>query len=427
MSRARRDDDGSMTVLGLFVFIFIGLVGAIALDIGQLYHARTQLQVVADQVGHAAIYRRDSQTEAQAISDAVALGKATLPTAVHGETIKSTDIIFGKFDYDTKVFTPDPGSKEAVRVLAYYASSRGNPASSYLFRLVGFSSFDVVVESVWQSYRPPCANEGMIAGRKIDLQSNNSFGDGFCAQANDRVEMNNWNSWGSNSTVSMPDKSRLVSGGYESNPGLEDALKDGYINPRVLSRLDAFRTGFLASDPDIIPSYITNTTPINVSGSKFDAADFPAGRIYNVSCPGTRFTLDADPTPLAGVVIVTDCKIKFGSGAQLQNAVILSTNTSGNTFTAPSGLTVGLDDNCAAGGGASLMTYGGMDFAAKLQSYGGLFLAKSSIAYAANANGMEGVSMIAGVDVSGTSNMGMGSCQVDQDQGFQISYFRMGR
>ncbi len=109
----------------------------------------------------------------------------------------------------------------------------------------------------------------------------------------------------------------------------------------------------------------------------------------------------------------------------MQNVARLTTNTSGNSINSPSGLQVGLDDNCAPGGGATLLTYGSMSFPANLFAYGGRFIARDYIDFSANASGVEGVSMIAGRAISGTSNMNMGVCGGTSDTTFQIPYFRM--
>lgn len=416
-----------MTVLGLFIFMAIAMTGAIALDFGQLHSARTQLQVLADQVGHTAIYQREDETAAVAIADAVALANATAAISRYGEPIKATDIKFGTFDKATNTFTEDAASKEAVRVVATFAESRGNASPSYLFQLVSFDSFDIVVESVWEAYYPACLNEGLVAVGRVDVRSNNGFGEGFCMHSNFRVEMQNDNNFGNNATVSMPDKTDLISGGYESNPGLEDALRDGFINIRALDRLEAFRTGLLTGDPDFVPSYITDPTPVKLHAQKLDPADFVAGRIYDVSCPGTRINIDASAVPFDKIVLITDCKIKFSGDSQLQDTIMLTTNTSGNSISSPSDLIVGLNDGCAPGGGATLLTYGSMSFPAKLNAFGGTLIARNNIEYAANANGMQGVSMVAGGIISGTSNMGMGSCPNDRDTTFKVPYFRMAR
>jgi len=427
LARMSHDDGGSMTVLGLFIFMAIAMTGAIALDFGQLYSARTQLQVLADQVGHAAIYQREDETAELAIADAVALANATAAISRYGEPIKATDIKFGTFDKATNTFTEDAASKEAVRVVATFAESRGNEAQSYLFRLIGVNSFDIVVESVWEAYYPACLNEGLVAVGMVDVRSNNGFGDGFCLHSNDHIEMQNSNGFGSNATVSMPDKSNVISGGFESNPGLEDALKDGFLGLRVLNRLETFREGLLAGDTDLISFGIVNSDPINVKGKSFDGSDFVAGNIYNLTCPGQRIKIDASAVSLDGVVIVTDCALAFSGGSLLQNTIILTTDTSAKSISSPSNMILGLNDGCAPTGGATLLTYGGMSFPASLNAYGGTLIARNDIEYAANANGMQGVSMVAGGIISGTSNMGMGACPNDMNTSFKVPYFRMAR
>lgn len=422
-----RDESGSMTVFGLFMFFAVAIVGAIALDFSQLYSSRTHLQILADQTGHAALYQRSENSEARATANALAMASSSAAAADYGNPILAEDIQFGTYDAATDTFTASAGAKDAVRVIARFSKSRGNPAPSYLFRLVGIDNFDIIVESVWQVYYPRCLNEGFIAEGIVDIQSNNRFGRGFCVHSNEHVELQNGNAFDTNTTVSMPDKSEVVSGGFENNPGLEAALKDSFTNLRTLDRLETYRAGLLTGNRDFLPSYITNTVPITVHGNRFDSTDFSPGRVYFANCPGAGLTIDAGTTPLVGAVIITDCRVKFSNGSHLQSSIVMTTSVSKDSFNSPAGLTVGLDDDCAAGGGAMLLTYGGMNFPADLKAFGGTFMARDDIEFSANANGMQGVSMIAGGTISGTSNMSQGSCPDTMDTRFQVPYFRMAR
>src|SRR5690606_4956976 len=99
------------------------------------------------------------------------------------------------------------------------------------------------------------------------------------------------------------------------------------------------------------------------------------------------------------VVIVTDCDVKFSNGAALENSVLATTSTSAKSISAPSGLRLGADDSCAEGGGAQVLTLGGVDVAAGVEFYGGQIVAAADIAFTANADGIEGASLVAGGEI----------------------------
>jgi hypothetical protein len=86
---------------------------------------------------------------------------------------------------------------------------------------------------------------------------------------------------------------------------------------------------------------------------------------------------------------------------------------------------VGKPDKCADGGGAQLLTMGGFAAASDLELYGAQIVARNDIEFAARADGIEGVAMVSGTTVSGTSNMNMGFCRTGMEDNFQADYFRM--
>ena len=135
-------------------------------------------------------------------------------------------------------------------------------------------------------------------------------------------------------------------------------------------------------------------------------------------------TIDASET-LREVVIISPCEIKFTAGSSIEDARIISKNTSSDSMNAPAGLRVGRNDTCDPDGGAQLITNGGMRFPADLQLYGAQLMAKGDISFAANASGVQGASLIAGGEISGTSNMNMGLCLDGMEDNIEIAYFRL--
>ena len=87
---------------------------------------------------------------------------------------------------------------------------------------------------------------------------------------------------------------------------------------------------------------------------------------------------------------------------------------------------IGRNDGCAPGGGAQLLTMGGVEFAAAMEIYGGQVIAKGDITFTANAYGVQGASLISGGTLSGTSNMAMGFCGGGgMEDNFEAEYFRL--
>ena len=103
-----------------------------------------------------------------------------------------------------------------------------------------------------------------------------------------------------------------------------------------------------------------------------------------------------------------------------------TTNDSAKSVSAASGLTLGLDDSCADGGGAQIVTMGSIDLASNMSAYGTQIIAMGDVVFAAQANGVEGISIVAGGEIDSTSGIAMGFCNgAGMTRSFQADYYRM--
>ncbi len=443
-----RGDEGNMTIIGLFGVIAIAGAGSFAMDVTNQSLARTHLQTAADQAAHAALYNRYLMNADEAKIKALAVANTTLPSTIFGETITVDDIKFGVIDKATGGFVLAASSMSAVRVQTNFHADRDNALKSYLMHFLGVDQFNISTTAIYSSYNPGCLNEGFIAEDVVDIQSNNAFGSGFCLHSNTYVKLSSNNTFEPGTIVSMPDLDdlELPRSGFESNDGLQSALRSSTMNIRILGRIDniifkhknpsaslaSYPDPGLAADTPDLPDYIVNTTPISSRFRSVTPAEIYAldgnsgqGRIHLMDCQGPRLTINATAQPLRDVVIISSCEIKFSGGSAVENVRIMTTSTATNSLNSPSGFRVGQNDGCAVGGGSQLITLGGMKFSSGLEIYGSQLMAKGDILFSANANGVQGASLIAGGEISGTSNMNMGLCKSGMEDNLKISYFRL--
>lgn len=427
-------EDGVVTALSLFLLLAILMVGGLAIDFSNAVAARTRLQITADSAAHAALYKRELLPEDEAKAAAIELVTRNMPPESFGEALLPEDIVFGRWDRDADLFEPVPGSRQAVLVRTAQLEERQNSVTVFLLRLVGMNSWDVLAPSVFETYYPTCLREGMVGDDLVDVQSNNIYESGFCLHSNGHVSVNSNNLFEQGTVVSMPDirDIEMPKSGFEKNEGLQYALRDGVYPLKILDRIDAIYNGVQSMGSAYMPDYITSDIPIEVSSNNgnFDQTMFQKGRVHRVLCKNSGVNIAAG-TLLSELVIVTDCEVKFGASVQLQDVVIVTRNESAKSISSAagqSGLQVGRDDDCAPGGGAQLVTYGGIDIPADLRMYGGQMIAAEDIAFAANANGIEGAAFVAGGTVSGTSNGSMGFCGgAGMENNFEAAYFRLAR
>jgi Flp pilus assembly protein TadG len=423
----RRRESGGVSAMNLMLmFVMIGL-GGYAVDVGNAITDRTQLQVAADAAAHAALLTRELNSAEEAAAKAVAVAEEVMPVEQFGTVLRQQDITFGKYDPDTNVFTPVVGSRDAVRVTARQTAANANPLQTYLLRIVGFDDWDIVATSVFMTYRPTCLREGFVAEGVVDLQSNNSYTNGFCIHSNTYVSLNSNNYFEPGTVVSMTDLDLidLPNSGYKTNIGLQDALREGSWNIRIIQRIDDLIAGLRTYDSRYKPDYITSTTTVTLPRRTVEQTDLIPGRVHVFNCSGGSALTIKQNVVMSNVVLISSCRLKFETGVRLEDAIVAVTDTSDQAITSASGVQVGRNDNCAAGGGAQILTMGSMNFPADLKLYGGQLLAVRNIEFSANATGIQGAAMVAGGEISGTSNMSMGHCATGMEDNFHAEYFRM--
>ena len=425
---ATQNEDGAMTVFSVFCFITALMVGGLAVDVTNVMMERTRLQVAADAGAHAALLARDTMLEADAKAEAIRVANLNMPNSLYGNILTTDDITFGTWNATNASFTAVAGSRNAVHVQPKRDTSKQNAVATYILKIVGFNEWNLKVDSIFTTYRPTCLREGFVADGVVDLQSNNSFTNGFCIHSNTYVSLNSNNYFEPGTVVSMPDTAdiELPNSGYKTNTGLSSALRSGSFYVRIVPRIIQIIAGLNSNDPRYVPSYISSLLVVTLDPKKaIIQTMLVPGRMHNMTCSNSAAANVANNVIFQDVVLRTNCVIKFGQGVVLQNTVIATSSTDVKSITAAAGLQVGKNDNCAAGGGAQLVTMGGMSFPSDLKVYGGQLLAKGDIQFAANANGIQGASFVAGGIISGTSNMSMGFCGTGMDNNFEAEYFKM--
>lgn len=440
--RAKREE-GAITVLSLQLLIASMILGGFAVDVGHGFQTYTQLQATADSAAHAALLKRNWNTADVAKAKAIEVAANMMPTSRYGDVLKAEDIVFGTWDRSTRTFTPDPTSKTAVSVSTRRYQSNNNGLSTFFLRLAGTDELNVASESVFETYYPTCFREGIVAKQRVDIQSNNLFTEKFCIHSQDHVEFNSNNRFTDGVIVSMPDKADVVvpESGWISNVGLRTALRDGSYAINIADRINKIMTGLLdpnhalygvmnANSP-YYRWYITNPTAVKVNAmgaTKFDPGKFKTGRVHTVDCRTDRTRKIIDGNWFKQMIIVTDCLIQFDSSTQIEDAVIVNTNTLDKSFIAAANATIGKDDGCADKGDVQLLTFGDIDFSSGIYIYGSQLMAVGNISLTANADGLEGVSVIAGGTVDATANGTWGFCKGDgMGNNYDDTYYRMVR
>ena len=388
--------------------------------------------------------------------------RGMLPDVAFRDALKDSDFTFGYWDFDKKTFTEDkdfvedkdePDLGSAVQVWAELEPSRANESRNIFLSMIGQDTFTIRASSTYANWYPPCLNEGFVSDDVVNMQSNSLYLDGFCLHSNEYVSLNQNNFFEPGTVVSMPDLSDLdiPQSGFEMNEGLQAALRVSYYRMRILRQLPMMFASLRAgkaeyasvasveqdnnvlypidlsasgrsgrgglteeevmaamaaydTDPTIVedlPRYSSgDTTRKTLNPINF----MPPNRIYRLDC--TNITdLTLSPGVYSDFALVTNCPVNLSNGVILDGVLIASEGDIQASLAQ-----LGLDDNCAEGGGASVWTYGNFSAANGLQAYGTQILALGMIDFTAQANGIEGVSFISFGMIDGTSEGAMGFC-----------------
>ncbi len=153
MKRMARDERGvALPPAAIGILMVLGITG-MAVEAGQIYLTDASLQSAADA---AAIAGARALPDTDAVHGAVyRTAEQSLPSGSHGTALSDSDVVLGRLDLETHLFTQADGPANAVRVTVRRSMAGGNPVPTVFSRLFGVSSVDLMAESVAAKIRDP--------------------------------------------------------------------------------------------------------------------------------------------------------------------------------------------------------------------------------------------------------------------------------
>lgn len=129
--------------IGLMLTVILGFA-AFAVDVGQIYMVRAELQTAADAASTAAARGLPNEVIADAIgvsyTDSNSFGNGTIATA--------SDVVVGQWDNSTRSFVPGGTPTNAVQVTTQRSEAYGNPVENLFAQLIGNPTTDVSATSI---------------------------------------------------------------------------------------------------------------------------------------------------------------------------------------------------------------------------------------------------------------------------------------
>ncbi len=153
-----REERGVAMVTVLVALVALIAAGALAIDVGLVWAARTQLQNATDAAalaGGANLIDKTGPTVTLTEADAAVLGQGMLNPSVAapgGVVIDSTDVTYGHWDLDTRTFDAsvdlsDPEQVNAVDVVTRSDGVANSPIPAFMSRVLGRDSFNVTARA----------------------------------------------------------------------------------------------------------------------------------------------------------------------------------------------------------------------------------------------------------------------------------------
>ena len=451
MSMFLADQRGAGTIMGLLWFMLLVGITGMAVDTTNGFRSRTMLQATADATSLAAAI--DLPDTNAAVATAVAYAAENMGADINGSVLDPADVHIGLWDPATRSLDTAAALPDSVMVTVRQTEANGNPVPVNFLRIIGLMNWNVQAQAVAQRFIPECLKDGLVAREMVDMSSNNGFVNEICVHGEQGVNIQSNNYFETGVNVSMPSMSmlELPNSGMDSNIGLPDALRENYLDPRMVNHIDEIMLGMLALPDDVMLALQDNVLPTYIDSDgggcsdlcggdsgdrvikvdeKFDLSTAKPGFIYHVLCKPNKVARIPNNSIVQNVVIIAECELHIGAGATVISSVLAS-RSGGNgkidkaNIVIAANVQLGLPDNCAEGGGVQLFSNATIHTASSTSIDGVQMVAIGDIELGARDMAVNGISAQSGRTITLTANNMFGLCSGGAPNLFTVPYYRL--
>ena len=325
-------EDGWVTPWSLFLVVTFLMIGGLAVDYANGMMTKAKLQAVSDAAALAASIDLPDETKATAAGLEYA---AKHYTSEDGSLIVAEDFAYGNYDSGSDTFTIGATPVNAVQVIANRTGSRSNALRTWLLRLVGFNTLNVVTSAVAATEvtaGSACENGGFFSNSEIISGSNNDYIDNFCLYGYDGVKIGSDNSFEEGTYIEMRRTRDFQKGSSNSIPSgtVRAATHDLKLIPMIPDICASMKSRSL----DYMPSYIYRTKKVDKLEPE-KASDLKDGMLYYVKDVADLSKVKT----VKNIAIMAQKEVKIGSDHTMYNVVFCSPDKilvgSNNTFEHP--------------------------------------------------------------------------------------------
>lgn len=145
--------------VGLMLTVILGFA-ALAVDVGQIYMVRAELQTASDAASTAAARALPDEV----VADAIGVAYGDDNSFGNGAVVTASDVVIGRWNVGSRNFTPGGSPVNAVSVTAHRSVAHGNPVENLFAQLIGNPTTDVSATSISLKQSALLDFEGLAAG-----------------------------------------------------------------------------------------------------------------------------------------------------------------------------------------------------------------------------------------------------------------------
>lgn len=461
--RFAADEEGVATVWAISWLILCFAIAGLSIDITNAWKVKEILQSTADVAAHAGsleLGQYDNDTILAAVqTQANAYANVNMNTARYGDVLRDADIQVGTWDHDAKTFvvmasgaTEEP---DAVRVITRQDGTDGasNVVGTFFLRFVARDKFSVSSIAIAQRFiSESCGpdSDGVFSFGTTNFSAQNSIEGRSCIYGEEAITFAQSVSFEAGTVAMTPDVDNCgpsaTSCTDTHNAGIEAALTSGTMSSRKIGLINTYINELQDPTSDYQPEYISEFSEVvNISSADFEASDLEQGKIYIVTCsPGENLDMGAgggngngnggggDALILSEFVLVgLGCDFVFDDSIAYEDTYFLTSADGRQTISGSSGVVLGRDDNCTAGGEVVFVTAGSVRFASKLEMYDVEMVVAQDMNIASNGNAdsiHSGSSFYVGGDTRITSQHTFDGCEgatssiLDKQYSYRLVY-----
>lgn len=470
--RFLRDERGSYTIWSLLWFIMYVAIGGLAVDITDVFRNQNWLQATADSAALAGVMSLGAPGE-DPVKAALTYSLGNMRPGTHGAVLNDEEVVIGTWSFSQERFYSGTSDPNAVYVTTRRGEQNGNPLAWSLLRILSMGGVDpwwnVKAEAVAVAGVHICHNNGIIAGRNLDIKTHTRFWEKICLIGHEgllhRANKNYFQPGvysavgcksgcvGPSDALAFKDETFNESFNHENGGNYQDptlplnALNvDKYV--AALDSLDSFDSyesfETASAQPGIDYSgyeHLFNPDTGTVDHHPVDGTEVPeaartsdendSGRytVYEFTCGNEN--LDLPDGNYYNLAIIADCRINLHSdNYKMSNVVLVSTVSGGWGIHANGKVSLGAED-CGDGGVEFYTPDSSVHFSAGGDVRNTRILSGVDINFAANADGSVGVHMEAVRDIflaSGSKDgTDFGLCPNDKKNGATVLSYSLVR